>query len=54
MPTEVGDYPAFYAQVRDALRGEGPFPVDPRSAAEALRVIEAARRSATDGTVVTM
>jgi predicted dehydrogenase len=53
IPTEVGDYPRFYAQVRDALRGEGPWPVDPSGPVEALRVIEAARRAATDGTVVT-
>jgi predicted dehydrogenase len=52
VPTEVGDYPRFYAQVRDALRGEAPFPVDPRGAVDALRVIEAARRSATEKTVV--
>ena len=54
VPTEVGDYPRFYAQVRDALRGQGPFPVDPRGAVEALRVIEAARQSAAEGTVVTL
>ncbi|HEY4024769.1 MAG TPA: Gfo/Idh/MocA family oxidoreductase [Pseudonocardiaceae bacterium] len=54
VPTEIGDYPRFYAQVRDALRGEAPFPVDPRSAVDALRVIEAARRSADQGTVVTI
>ena len=52
VPTETGDYPRFYAQVRDALRGEAPFPVDPSSAVDALRVIEAARTSATEGTIV--
>lgn len=51
--TETGDYPRFYAQVRDALRGEGPWPVDPGSSVEALRVIEAALRSATEGAIVT-
>jgi predicted dehydrogenase len=54
VPTEVGDYPRFYAQVRDALRGEAPFPVDPHGAVDALRVIEAARRAAAEGTVVTI
>jgi predicted dehydrogenase len=54
IPTEVGDYPHFYAQVRDALRGEAPLPVDPKGAVEALRVIEAAHRAATEHTVVTI
>lgn len=52
VPTETGDYPAFYAQVRDALRGNAPFPVDPHDSVEALRVIEAALASATDHTVI--
>ncbi|HEY3468116.1 MAG TPA: Gfo/Idh/MocA family oxidoreductase [Amycolatopsis sp.] len=54
VPTETGRYEQFYAQVRDALRGEGDFPVDPASSVEALRVIEAAHRSGVDGTVVTL
>jgi predicted dehydrogenase len=52
VPTEVGRYQDFYAQVRDALRGEGEFPVDPVSAVAALRVIEAARQSSVDGRIV--
>ncbi|MBE8521181.1 Gfo/Idh/MocA family oxidoreductase [Amycolatopsis sp. H6(2020)] len=52
VPTEAGRYEQFYAQVRDALRGEGEFPVDPASSVEALRVIEAAHRSGVEGTVV--
>jgi predicted dehydrogenase len=52
VPTEVGDYPTFYAQVRDALRGEAPFPVDPAGSVDALRVIEAAMTSATEQRVV--
>lgn len=52
VPTEVGRYQDFYAQVRDALRGEGEFPVDPASAVAALRVIEAARQSSVDGRIV--
>ena len=54
VPTEVGDYPRFYAQVRDALRGEAPWPVEPAGAVEALRVIEAARRAAAEQTVITI
>ncbi|MEV4051084.1 Gfo/Idh/MocA family oxidoreductase [Amycolatopsis sp. NPDC049688] len=52
VPTETGRYEQFYAQVRDALRGEGEFPVDPESSVAALRVIEAAHRSGVEGTVV--
>ena len=52
VPTEVGRYQDFYAQVRDALRGEAEFPVDPASAVAALRVIEAARQSSVDGRIV--
>ncbi|MFB9684718.1 Gfo/Idh/MocA family oxidoreductase [Amycolatopsis plumensis] len=54
VPTEVGRYEQFYAEVRDALRGEGEFPVDPASSVEALRVIEAAHRSGVEGTVVAL
>lgn len=54
VPTEVGRYQDFYAQVRDALRGEAEFPVDPASAVAALRVIEAARQSSVDGRVITL
>jgi len=32
VPTETGRYEQFYREVRDALLGEGEFPVDPASA----------------------
>ncbi len=54
VPTEVGRYESFYAQVRDALRGEGDFPVDPASAVDALKVIEAAHRSGAEHRVITL
>ncbi|MFD7708064.1 Gfo/Idh/MocA family oxidoreductase [Streptomyces sp. NPDC059786] len=54
VPTLPGDYPAYYAAVVDALRGEGPNPVTAYEAAAALDVLEAARRSARDGEVVTL
>lgn len=44
--TEPGAWPAFYAQVAAALRGEGPMPVDAADAVRTLEVIGAARRSA--------
>ena len=49
--TEPGDYPAFYAGVAAALRDGGPPPVDPQDSITGLRVLEAAQRSATHGTV---
>ncbi len=46
VPTEPGDYPAFYAGMARALRGEGPPPVDPDDAVAVLEVIEDARGAA--------
>jgi predicted dehydrogenase len=54
VPTEAGRYQDFYAQVRDALRGEAAFPVDPASSVETLRVIEAAHRSGAQARVVSL
>ena len=43
---------AFYAGVREWLRGEAPAPVDPADSLRVMRILEAARRSAESGTVV--
>jgi scyllo-inositol 2-dehydrogenase (NADP+) len=51
---ERGDWPRFYAELRAALDGEGPAPVDPRDAVVVLRVLEHARRSATERAVVAL
>ena len=40
VPTERGDYPAFYAGVAATIRDGAPVPVDPRDALETLRIIE--------------
>ncbi|QOV38108.1 Gfo/Idh/MocA family oxidoreductase [Streptomyces ferrugineus] len=53
-PTLPGDYPAYYAAVAKALPAGGPNPVTALEAAAALDVLEAARRSAHDGVVVTL
>jgi predicted dehydrogenase len=45
VPPEPGDWACFYRLLRDALRSDGPPPVDPRDAVETLRVLEAARRA---------
>jgi predicted dehydrogenase len=52
VPTEPGDYGAFYSGVRDALTGGAPPPVTIEEAIEVMYVIEAARRSAREGTTI--
>jgi scyllo-inositol 2-dehydrogenase (NADP+) len=46
IPTEAGDYPAFYAGVERALRDGSPPPVRPEESIAGLEVIEAAQRAA--------
>ena len=50
-PTRAGDYASYYRGIDSALRRGGPNPVDPGDAVEVLRIIEAARRSASSGRV---
>ena len=45
VPTERGNYGAFYAGVERAIRGERPVPVDIADVIATLEVIEAARSS---------
>jgi predicted dehydrogenase len=52
IPTERGDYGAFYAGLVRAIRSDAPPPVDPSDVIAALEVIEAARASAQQHTVV--
>jgi predicted dehydrogenase len=52
VPPEPGDWPRFYALLRDALNSGSAPPVDPRDAVATQRVLEAARRSARDAAVV--
>jgi scyllo-inositol 2-dehydrogenase (NADP+) len=46
--TEPGAYQRFYQGLVEALRGQAPPPVDPADAVAALKVLDAARRSAGD------
>ncbi|MFE6779711.1 Gfo/Idh/MocA family oxidoreductase [Streptomyces sp. NPDC057702] len=48
VPTERGDYPAYYAAIVHALRSGGPPPVTGAQAAATLAVLEAARRAAAE------
>ncbi len=41
-----GDYPAFYARLRDALNGEGENPSNPQDALATMTVMDLAMRSA--------
>lgn len=52
--TLPGAYEQFYAQLRDALRGDGPLPVLPSESLATLQVIEAARESARDHQVIAL
>jgi predicted dehydrogenase len=51
-PTLPGAYPDYYALLAAALRSGSPNPVPPLEAAATLEVLEAARHSARQGTVV--
>jgi Predicted dehydrogenases and related proteins len=52
--SEAGAYQNYYAQMRDAVLGKGPVPVDPHSTLEVIRVIEAAQQSASEHRVVNL
>lgn len=44
VPTEPGDYPAFYAAVAESIRTGAPFPVAPSEALAVVRILEQAHR----------
>jgi predicted dehydrogenase len=52
VPTLPGAWNTFYPAFAAAVRGLGPVPVDPRDAVATATVLDAARRSATEGCVV--
>ena len=52
--TNPGAYEQFYAQLATALRDGAPPPVDPHDAVAGLEVLEAARRSAAERTIVAL
>lgn len=47
-----GDYPAYYAQVRDAILGKAANPVPPAQALAVMQVIEAGLRSTREGRAI--
>jgi predicted dehydrogenase len=52
VPTQDGDYAAFYRGLAAALLHGGPPPVEPGEAVAVLELLEAARTSAAEGRVV--
>jgi predicted dehydrogenase len=52
VPTVPGAWSTFYPAFATAVRGAGPVPVDPADAVASLTVLDAARRSATEGVLV--
>jgi scyllo-inositol 2-dehydrogenase (NADP+) len=54
IPSERGDWPRFYWQLERALREGSPPPIDPSVAVAGLEILDAARRSAATGTVVSL
>jgi scyllo-inositol 2-dehydrogenase (NADP+) len=54
IPSESGDCPRFYSQLERALRQGSSPPVDSRDAVAGLEILDAARRSAATGAVVSL
>jgi predicted dehydrogenase len=50
----AGDYPAYYAGIRDALSGHGPNPVPPEEALAVMELIDLAARSAAEGREISL
>lgn len=52
LPVPRGNYGAFYAAVRDAVRGEGPVPVTLSDAMTVMAIIEAGLPASADGRTI--
>ena len=52
LATIPGAWPTFYRQMACAIQGQGPVPVDPRTARETVWVLECAVRSSRQGRVI--
>ena len=48
-PTVTGDYRNFYANVRDAVRGEAPLAIPAEDAFRTIRLLELALQSSAEG-----
>lgn len=54
VPSEQGRWHDFYSQFAASIRGDGPPPVPAEEAIMTLEVVEAAKRSAATGSVITL
>ena len=45
IPSELGDYRLYYANIRDAIRGDSPLAVTPEDGVRTLKLMELARQS---------
>jgi scyllo-inositol 2-dehydrogenase (NADP+) len=45
IPTELGDYRLYYANIRDAIQGNAPLAVTPEDGYRSIRLLELARQS---------
>jgi predicted dehydrogenase len=54
MMTEAGDYRNYYANVRDAILGEGELAVPSEAGFEVLRILELARESSREGRTIAL
>lgn len=52
LPCLSGNYPAYYAAVRDAILGQGPNPVSAEEAIQVIRLLELGLQSAQEGRVL--
>jgi predicted dehydrogenase len=52
IPSERGEWPRFYSQLERALREGSSLPIDPWDAVSGLAILDAVRRSAATGAVV--
>lgn len=52
IPCRPGDYPAYYAAVRDAILGHAPNPVDTRDGIRVIGLLELGLRSQAEGRVI--
>jgi hypothetical protein len=54
IPSESGAWPRFYSELERSLREGSSLPVDPWNAVAGLEILDAARRSAAAGKVVSL
>jgi predicted dehydrogenase len=53
-PTVTGDYRNFYANVRDAIRGDAPLAIPAEDAFRTIRLLELALKSSAEGRTLTI